>query len=141
VATPTFDDESRYVRELVEFLRIPSVSRDPERPGQMRRAADWIAQQLAFAGGRAVETEGHPVVLGEWLGAAGRSTILAYGHYDVQRPGNEADWDNPPFEPTIRDWRIHARGASDDKGPLLVRSRSPRRTSRRRARSRSTCAS
>ena len=86
----------------------------------MRQAAEWVAAQLAFAGGRVVETEGHPVVLGEWLGAPGAPTILVYGHYDVQPPGDEADWETPPFSPSVRDGRIYARGATDDKGPMLV---------------------
>ena len=86
----------------------------------MRAAASWLREQLAFAGGRVVETDGHPVVLGEWLGAPGAPTILVYGHYDVQPPGDEAEWESPPFEPTVRDGRIYARGATDDKGPVFV---------------------
>jgi acetylornithine deacetylase/succinyl-diaminopimelate desuccinylase-like protein len=118
--TPSFDDGPRYLRELSEFLAIPSVSGDPARRPELRQAADWVAAQLAFAEGRVVETEGHPVVLGEWLGAAGAPTILAYGHYDVQPPGDEAEWTTPPFSPSVRDGRIYARGATDDKGPMLV---------------------
>ena len=86
----------------------------------MRTAAAWLAEQLAFAGGRLVETGGHPVVLGEWLGAPGAPTILVYGHYDVQPPGDAAEWETPPFEPTVRDGRIYARGATDDKGPVFI---------------------
>ena len=108
------------MRELSELLRIPSISNDPARRGDLRAAAEWVAGRLAWAGGRVVETDGHPVVLGEWLGAPGAPTILVYGHYDVQPPGDEAEWDSPPFEPTVRDGRIYARGATDDKGPLLV---------------------
>src|SRR6267378_1098520 len=119
-ATPSFDDDPRYLRELTEFLRIPSVSSDPARLPEMRQAAEWVAAQLRFAGGRVVETEGHPVVLGEWLGAPGAPTILVYGHYDVQPPGDEAEWVTPPFSPSVRDGRIYARGATDDKGPMLV---------------------
>ena len=119
-ATPSFDDAPRYLRELTEFLSIPSVSGDPARRPEMRQAAEWVAAQLAFAGGRVVETDGHPVVLGEWLGAPGAPTILVYGHYDVQPPGDEAEWETPPFAPTVRDGRIYARGATDDKGPMLV---------------------
>jgi acetylornithine deacetylase/succinyl-diaminopimelate desuccinylase-like protein len=118
--TPSFDDGPRYLRELTEFLRIPSVSADPARKPELRRAAEWVAAQLDFAGGRVVETDGHPVVLGEWLGAPGAPTILVYGHYDVQPPGDEAEWESPPFSPTVRDGRIYARGATDDKGPMLV---------------------
>src|ERR1700704_729518 len=119
-ATPSFDDAARYLRELTEFLRIPSVSSDPARRPEMRQAAEWVAAQLAFAQGRIVETEGHPVVLGEWLGVPGAPTILVYGHYDVQPPGDEAAWESPPFVPIVRDGRIYARGATDDKGPMLV---------------------
>ncbi len=119
-ATPSFDDEPRYLRELVEFLRIPSISREPSNADDMRRAAEWLAGRLRFAGGEVVETAGRPVVVGEWLGRPGRPTILVYGHYDVQPPGNAAEWGSPPFEPSVRDGRIYARGATDDKGPLLI---------------------
>jgi acetylornithine deacetylase/succinyl-diaminopimelate desuccinylase-like protein len=118
--TPSFDDGPRYLRELTEFLRIPSISADPARKPELRQAAEWVAAQLAFANGRVVETDGHPVVLGEWLGAPGAPTILVYGHYDVQPPGDETEWESPPFSPTVRDGRIYARGATDDKGPMLV---------------------
>src|SRR4051812_2236763 len=116
-ATPSSDG---ILRELCELLAIPSVSGDPARRADVRRAADWLACKLAFAGGRVVETPGHPVVLGEWIGAAGAPTILVYGHYDVQPPGDDAAWTSPPFEPTVRDGRVYARGATDDKGPLMV---------------------
>jgi acetylornithine deacetylase/succinyl-diaminopimelate desuccinylase-like protein len=119
-ATPSFEDAPRYLRELTEFLRIPSISGDASRGPELRRAAEWVASHLAFAQGRVVETAGHPVVLGEWLGAPDAPTILVYGHYDVQPPGDEADWDTPPFSPSVRDGRIYARGATDDKGPVLV---------------------
>jgi acetylornithine deacetylase/succinyl-diaminopimelate desuccinylase-like protein len=119
-ATPSFDEGPRYLRELTEFLSIPSISADPARKPDLRRAAEWVAAQLAFANGRVVETAGHPVVLGEWLEAPGAPTILVYGHYDVQPPGDEAEWDTPPFSPSVRDGRIYARGATDDKGPMLV---------------------
>jgi acetylornithine deacetylase/succinyl-diaminopimelate desuccinylase-like protein len=119
-ATPSFDDTPRYLRELTEFLSIPSISGDASRGPEMRRAAEWVAAQLAFAHGRVVETAGHPVVLGEWLGAPDAPTILVYGHYDVQPPGDEAAWETPPFSPSVRGGRIYARGATDDKGPVLV---------------------
>jgi acetylornithine deacetylase/succinyl-diaminopimelate desuccinylase-like protein len=119
-ATPSFDDGPRYLRELTEFLSIPSISADPARKPELQQAAEWVAAQLAFANGRVVETDGHPVVLGEWLEAPGAPTILVYGHYDVQPPGDEAEWETPPFSPSVRDGRIYARGATDDKGPMLV---------------------
>jgi acetylornithine deacetylase/succinyl-diaminopimelate desuccinylase-like protein len=117
---PSFEERERYARELSDFLTIPSISLDSAHAGDMRRAAEWVAQQLSFAGGRVVETAGHPVVLAEWLGAPGAPTILVYGHYDVQPPSNESEWDSPPFEPTVRDERIYARGATDDKGPVYI---------------------
>src|SRR3954465_13926825 len=98
-ATPSFEDTERYLRELTEFLGIPSVSADPARRPELRQAAEWVGAQLAFANGRVVETDGHPVVLGEWLGAAGAPTILVYGHYDVQPPGDPAARTTPAFEP------------------------------------------
>jgi acetylornithine deacetylase/succinyl-diaminopimelate desuccinylase-like protein len=118
--TPSFDQRERYLRELVCFLEIPSVSGDAARRESMREAARWVAEQLDFAGGRVVENGGHPAVLAEWLGAPGAPTILVYGHYDVQPPGDEAEWESPPFEPAVRDGRVYARGATDDKGPVLI---------------------
>jgi acetylornithine deacetylase/succinyl-diaminopimelate desuccinylase-like protein len=93
----------------------------------MRRAADWLAGELRWANGRVVETDGHPVVLAEWLGRPGAPTILVYGHYDVQPPGDEAEWTSPPFEPTVRNGRVYARGATDDKGPVVVALETARR--------------
>ena len=119
-ATPSFDERERYVGELAAFLEIPSVSLDPAHEGDLRRAAEWVAGQLAFAGGRVVETGGHPAVLAEWLGAPGAPTILVYGHYDVQPPGDESAWTTPPFVPSVRDGRMYGRGATDDKGPVVV---------------------
>lgn len=119
-AIPSFDDTPRYLSALDQLLRIPSISGDTARSGDIRAAAEWLADRLTWAGGRVVETDGHPIVLGEWLERPGSPTILVYGHYDVQPPGDEAEWDSPPFEPTVRNGRIYARGATDDKGPLLV---------------------
>jgi acetylornithine deacetylase/succinyl-diaminopimelate desuccinylase-like protein len=120
VVTPSFDDKPRYLRGLDELLRIQSVSSDASRHADMHAAATWLAKRLAWANGRVVSTEGHPVVLAEWLGREGAPTILVYAHYDVQDAGDETAWETPPFEPTVRDGRIYARGASDDKGPLLI---------------------
>jgi acetylornithine deacetylase/succinyl-diaminopimelate desuccinylase-like protein len=113
--------------ELAELLAIPSISSEPAHARDLRRAAEWIAARLEFAGGRVVETGGHPVVLAEWLGAPGAPTILVYGHYDVQPPGDLAAWTTPPFEPSIRDGRIYARGATDDKCPVYVALETARR--------------
>ncbi|MGH2704679.1 MAG: M20/M25/M40 family metallo-hydrolase [Actinomycetota bacterium] len=112
---------------LLEWLRIPSVSAGGANPEALRAAAVWVAERVRSAGGSAhlVEGGGSPLVLGE-LGPrpAGGSvpTVLIYGHYDVQSPGPLDAWVTPPFEPDIRDGRLYARGACDDKGnfwPLL----------------------
>ena len=109
--------------QLLDFLRIPSVSTDPEHAGDLKAAAEWVAHRLREAGPLTVEileTGGHPVVYGEWLGAPGRPTVLVYGHYDVQPPEPLGEWRSPPFSPEIRDERIYARGVSDDKGPMYI---------------------
>ena len=108
-----------YVAELAGLVAIPSVSRDAAPP-VMRAAAQWVADQLSFAGGRVAETGGHPVVRADWLGAGGAPTILVYGHYDVQPTGDLAEWDTPPFELTVDGDVIRGRGASDDKGPVYL---------------------
>jgi acetylornithine deacetylase/succinyl-diaminopimelate desuccinylase-like protein len=118
---------SEAVARLEQLLAIPSVSLDPTHADDMRRAADWLARELRWANGRVVETDGHPVVLAEWLGRPGAPTILVYGHYDVQPPGDEGEWTTPPFEPTVRDGRVYARGATDDKGPVVVALETARR--------------
>src|SRR5579884_3611911 len=117
------EHRSRFLSELVELLRIPSISALPEHAADVRRAAEWVASRLASAGIEGVEilpTGGHPVVYGEWLHARGRPTVLIYGHVDVQPVDPIDRWTSPPFEPTIRDGRIYARGASDMKGNLLM---------------------
>jgi acetylornithine deacetylase/succinyl-diaminopimelate desuccinylase-like protein len=111
--------DAGYLAELAEFVAVPSISRDADR-GIMRAAARWLAGQLAFAGGRVVETDGHPVVLGAWLEAAGAPTILVYGHYDVQPTGAEAEWLTPPFELTADGDVVRGRGVTDDKGPVYI---------------------
>jgi acetylornithine deacetylase/succinyl-diaminopimelate desuccinylase-like protein len=116
-------EADRHLPELVELCRIPSVSTDPAYAPHMRRAAAWVADRLKRAGLERVEiaeTGGHPAVLAEWLHAEGAPTVLVYGHYDVQPPDPLDGWLSPPFEPTVRDGRLYARGAADDKGPVLV---------------------
>ena len=116
----SFDpDDAGYLRELAEFVAVPSVSRDAS-PETMRSAARWLAGQLAFAGGRVVEADGHPVVQGEWLHAEKAPTILVYGHYDVQPTGADAEWLTPPFELTVDGDVVRGRGATDDKGPVYI---------------------
>jgi acetylornithine deacetylase/succinyl-diaminopimelate desuccinylase-like protein len=116
---PSFKDDEHYLPELAQFVAIPSVSRDSHRP-DMLAAAHWLAGQLAFANGRLAETDGNPVVVGEWLGAPGAPTVLVYGHYDVQPTGSLEEWHTPPFALTVADGRAYGRGATDDKGPILV---------------------
>ena len=109
--------------ELFEFLRIPSISARSEHKADVARAADWLAEQLEVAGltAEVLLTEGHPIVLGEWRGAGvGAPTYLVYGHYDVQPVEPLELWTSPPFEPSVRDGRIYARGAVDDKGQLYL---------------------
>jgi acetylornithine deacetylase/succinyl-diaminopimelate desuccinylase-like protein len=114
----------RFVHELFEMLRIPSLSGDPAHAGDVRRMADWLAahmQSLGLSSARVMETAGHPVVYGEWLGAGPDApTLLVYGHYDVVPAAMEDGWHTPPFEPTVKDGRIYARGATDDKGQLFI---------------------
>lgn len=116
--------EERYLEELKQFLRIPSVSTDPGRRDDVRQAAVFTAERLRSAGLRAVELiekDGrHPLVYGEWLDAPGKPTLLFYGHYDVQPPDPLDEWTSPPFEPEIRGDNIYARGAADDKGLTLI---------------------
>ena len=107
------------LERLAEYVAIPSDSRNAD-PGTMRRAADWIAGRLDFAAGRVEETGGHPVVRGEWLAAPGAPTVLVYGHYDVQPTGDESEWLSPPFRLTVDGDIARGRGASDDKGPVLL---------------------
>jgi len=117
------DNTSRYLDELFNFLRIPSISSLPEHAPDVKRAAEWVANRLITAGIEAVRilpTEGHPVVYGQWLHASDKPTILIYGHFDTQPVDPLEGWTQPPFEPVIRDDRIYARGASDDKGNMLI---------------------
>ncbi len=140
------ENGARFVEELKDLLRIPSVSTDPERAGDVRRAAEFVAEGLRAAGlegVRLIETstepeetqipsgndnqktnkgrKGHPLVCGEWLGAgAGKPTILLYGHYDVQPAEPLEEWKSPPFEPEERNGNLYARGAVDDKGQMWM---------------------
>ncbi len=109
--------------ELFDFLRIPSVSASSTHRDDTRDACRWVVERLQRAGLDAslMETEGHPVALGEWRGAGPEApTLLVYGHYDVQPPDPLELWTSPPFEPELRDGRIYARGAADDKGQLFL---------------------
>jgi acetylornithine deacetylase/succinyl-diaminopimelate desuccinylase-like protein len=121
----TYLDHHRYrfQEDLLDFLRIPSISSLPEHAGDVQRAGEWVASRLRAAGiegVRILPTGGHPIVYGEWLHAPGKPTVLIYGHFDTQPVDPFAQWANPPFEPVIRDGRVFARGASDDKGNMLI---------------------
>ncbi len=116
--------QERFVRQLSDWLRIPSVSTDLAFKNDILRAAHWLAEDMRRIGLENValmETGGHPVVYGEWLHAGpDKPTVLVYGHYDVQPAVMEDGWTNPPFEPVIRDDKLIARGASDDKGQVMI---------------------
>lgn len=118
------ENGERFQEELFEMLRIPSLSGDPAHAADVRRMAEWLAthmRQLGIDNVAVMETAGHPVVYGEWMGAgADAPTVLVYGHYDVVPAAMEDGWDSPPFEPVVRDWKIYARGATDDKGQLFI---------------------
>lgn len=115
---------ARFQQELDEILRIPSISTDPAHAPDIARAAEWLAQSLRDIGVDNVAvmpTAGYPVVYGEWLGAgADKPTVLVYGHYDVVPAAIEDGWDTDPFVPVVKDGRIFARGATDDKGQLSI---------------------
>ncbi len=111
-------EKETYLEELKDYIRIPSISTDPAYRDDVRRAAEFLLGKMREAGltAEVIETAGHPLVYGEWLGAPGKPTVLFYGHYDVQ-PVDPVDlWRNPPFEPTVEGDKLVARGATDDKG-------------------------
>ena len=111
------------IDELIDWLRIPSISTGGGDPADLARAADWVCERVVAAGGTAEPDTthgGNPLAVGELRAAdGGAPTVLIYGHYDVQSVGDLGDWSSPPFEPAIRDGRIYARGAADDKGNFL----------------------
>lgn len=117
-------EQPRFLAELIDFVRIPSVSAKPENIADVRRAADWVAARLTTAGlehAEVLPTAGHPVVCADWLHAgADKPTVLIYGHFDVQPAEPLELWTSPPFAPEIRDGRLWGRGASDDKGGMFV---------------------
>jgi acetylornithine deacetylase/succinyl-diaminopimelate desuccinylase-like protein len=113
----------RYVDELKHYLAIPSISALPQHKADVRRTAEWSAEEMRRIGlqnVRLIETPGFPVVYGDWLGAEGAPTILFYGHYDVQPVDPLELWESPPFEATVRDGELYARGAADDKGQVFM---------------------
>ena len=116
-------NQQRFLSELKDLLRIPSISTLPQHKDDVRRAAQFIADELARIGIENVEvikTAGHPLVYGDWLYAPGKPVVLCYGHYDVQPPDPLDEWQTPPFEPTERNSNLYARGAVDDKGQMYM---------------------
>ena len=116
-------NKDRFLAELFDLLRIPSVSADSRHKSDVRKAAEYVAQKLKEAGADKVElmeTKGHPIVFGEKISDPQKPTVLVYGHYDVQPPDPLDLWKTPPFEPTIVDGKIYARGACDDKGQVYM---------------------
>src|SRR4029077_4279145 len=115
-------DNDRLLRELTEFLRIPSISTLPANDQDCRRAAEWVAADLRRLGCTDVQllaSETHPVVWGVGPVVPGAPTLVLYGHYDVQPPDPLDEWTTPPFEPTLRDGKLYARGSADDKGQVF----------------------
>jgi acetylornithine deacetylase/succinyl-diaminopimelate desuccinylase-like protein len=115
-------EQARLLQELTGFLAIPSVSALPEHAADCRRAAEWLQRHLADLGCPLVqilEGPGHPLVWAEGPQIPGKPTLLIYGHYDVQPPDPLDEWITPPFSPTVRDGKLYARGASDDKGQVF----------------------
>ena len=132
IVTQTTDSARQYSRahaedfqeQLFEMLRIPSLSGDPAHADDVRRMAEWLAAHMRGLGLDKVAvmpTAGHPVVYGEWMGAGpGKPTVLVYGHYDVVPAAMEDGWTTPPFEPVVKEGKVYARGATDDKGQLFI---------------------
>lgn len=116
------DHRQQFEDDLCELLRIPSISADRNYAGDIRRAADWVAGCLRRLGlgTELIETAGHPLVYAESPPVPGAPTVLVYGHYDVQPADPLDQWTTPPFEPTVRDGNLYARGATDDKGQMLT---------------------
>lgn len=116
-------NQAHYLDELLDFLRIPSISSLPEHAPDVAKAAEWVAARMVRAGiegVRVMPTGGHPVVYGEWLHAPGKPTVMIYGHFDVQPVDPVELWDSPPFDPVVKEGRIYARGSNDDKGNMLL---------------------
>jgi acetylornithine deacetylase/succinyl-diaminopimelate desuccinylase-like protein len=116
-------NKDRYLGELKDFLAIPSVSTSPEHAGDIRSCAEWLADHMRRVGLQNVQifpTAGHPIVYADWLHAPGKPTVLLYGHYDVQPPEPLELWTSPPFQATIREGRLYARGSADDKGQVFI---------------------
>jgi acetylornithine deacetylase/succinyl-diaminopimelate desuccinylase-like protein len=116
------EHRSDFEEQLKNLIRIPSISAQPDHDADTHRAAVFVRDDLAAMGLRTelIPTKRHPIVSAEWLGAPGKPTLLIYGHYDVQPPEPLEPWLSPPFEPTVRDGNLYARGATDDKGQMFT---------------------
>ena len=117
------ENKQRFLDELIELLRVPSVSADSNHKEDVAKAAEYIKNKLSDAGADVAEicqTEGHPIVYGEKTIDPSKPTVIIYGHYDVQPPDPLELWDSPPFEPVIKNEKIYARGACDDKGQMYM---------------------
>lgn len=117
------ENKKRFLDELIELLKIPSISADSKYKDDVKKAAEYVKQKLEQAGidkAELCETAGHPIVYGEKMVDDSVPTILVYGHYDVQPPDPLELWNSPPFEPVIKDDKIYARGACDDKGQMYM---------------------
>ncbi len=117
------NNKARFLAELKEFVRIPSISTLPEHATDIGRAAAFVSESLRAAGMEHVEiipTARHPLVYADWMHAPGKPTVLCYGHYDVQPADPLELWTNPPFEPVERNGNLYARGAADDKGQMYM---------------------
>src|SRR5271168_109444 len=116
-------NQQRFLSELKDLLRIPSVSTLEEHKPDIQKAADYVANELRRVGMENVEvipTKGHPLIYADWLHASGKPTVLCYAHYDVQPAEPLDEWISPPFEPTERNGNLYARGAVDDKGQMWM---------------------
>src|SRR5215212_2118787 len=116
-------NQHRFLEELKDLLRIPSISTLEEHKPDVEKAAEFVAadlRRIGFENVEVVKTQGHPLVYADWLHAPGKPTGLCYAHYDVQPAEPLEEWVTPPFDPTERDNNIYARGAVDDKGQLWM---------------------
>jgi acetylornithine deacetylase/succinyl-diaminopimelate desuccinylase-like protein len=115
--------QQNYQNQLIDLLKIPSISTDSAYAKEVKRAGEWVVADMRHIGLTAelIETDRHPLVYGEWLGAGqDKPTVLFYGHYDVQPASLDDGWHNEPFEPTEKDGFIYARGVADDKGQFMI---------------------
>lgn len=123
VFTYANSNQSRFVNELAEFVRFPSVSAQPQHATEVRRCAEWLTEHLQAIGlkrVRIIPTAQHPLVYADWHNGPQQPTVLIYGHYDVQPVDPLAEWKSPPFQPSVRGANLYGRGASDDKGQLFA---------------------